>query len=279
MKAADPSNMTQGNPDKLMEWLRLVLTNTKFSRILPVITSCLSLEQIGELMSAKAAEIMEQEKQEKIKEKQKENSDETQFGEVNEMSMDEEEDDARSDEDLDVTEETNELDEVPEQMKSPEESVNARPTKEVAKLKRLEEADEDWSPLPHKNVGKQHKKVLECKECATPGSSMMFDTLKAMKHHMETEHGQKTMFKCSKCDKQFATSRAKSCHNKVHNDPGKFPCPMCDKAYKRSESLKIHKRTHTGEKPFACQHCDYKSTQRTGLSQHKKKSKTCPGNM
>ena len=176
MKAVDPSNMAQGNPDKLMEWLRLVLTNTKFSRILPVITSCLSLEQIGELMSAKAVEIKELEKL--THEISNGNIDGAKMDYTNEISREEEEEDTQSVilSDEDMVEETIDSGDNLNHTKTPEDVVvmNAMPTREAARLKRLEEADEDWHPPAKKDI-KGLKNVRK----------------RDMVHHMEEEHDQK----------------------------------------------------------------------------------------
>ena len=262
MKTADLSTMIQVNPDKLMEWLRLVLTNTNFSRTLPVITSCLSLEQIGELMSAKAAEIKELEKL--THEISNGNIDGRKMDDTNEIPKEEEEEDTQSvilsEEDMayqkfheDITEETNDSDDVFNNTKTPENVVvmKAMPTREVAKLKRLEEADEDWHPPAKMDIKEEHEQKSKHK-----------------------------FFKCSECPARFSGHRRSWLlrrHGLVHQGVGSFTCPTCDKVFKRKDKLTEHMRIHTGEKPFSCQHCDYKASSSSLLSHHRK-SKRCAGN-
>ena len=54
--------------DELIKWLKLVLTNVEFSRLLPVLSSCLSMEQIDELISVKGAEEVNAEEEEDVAE-------------------------------------------------------------------------------------------------------------------------------------------------------------------------------------------------------------------
>ena len=42
--------------DELMKWLKFVLENVQFSRLVPVLSSSLSMEQLDELISVKGAE-------------------------------------------------------------------------------------------------------------------------------------------------------------------------------------------------------------------------------
>ena len=58
-----------GKGDELMKWLGVVLKNTSFPRLLPVLASSLTMEQIDELISAKAAGIIA--KQEHVKAEEK----------------------------------------------------------------------------------------------------------------------------------------------------------------------------------------------------------------
>ena len=266
----------QNKPDQLMEWLKLVLTNTKFSRVLPVLSSSLSLEEVGELMSKKAEEIQKQEQNQEGDSEENAFKEEDKFNEISD-EVDEEEE---SDEDM--NEETNDFDEILDHMKQPEEAaMNARPTKQVAKLRRLDEADKDWSPSPKKdiktrgNVGRPKKVLLECKDCRTPDGSMVFDTQKAMKYHMERTHGQKLQkdlfFKCSKCEEQFSNAHSLRRHGLVHQDSGRFPCETCAKVFKRKYALTEHKRIHTGEKPFSCPHCEYRASSSSLLAHHRRR--------
>ena len=52
--------------DELIKWLKVVLTNVEFSRLLPVLSSCLSMEQIEELKSVKGEEEANVKKEEDI---------------------------------------------------------------------------------------------------------------------------------------------------------------------------------------------------------------------
>merc|ERR1712154_8488 len=242
-------------------------------------------------MSAKAAEIKELEKL--THEISNGNIDGRKMDDTNEIPK-EEEDDTQSlilSDDECMAEYTNYSGDTLNQTKTPEDVVvmNAMPTREAAKLKRLEEADEDWHPPATKDIkglkNVRVKKEYTCEEptCVADPAGSVFDSKRDMIHHMEEEHDQKPkekFFKCSECQARFS-GRRKSWllrrHSLVHQGGGSFTCPTCDKVFKRKDKLTEHKRIHTGEKPYSCQHCDYKASSSSLLSHHRK-SKRCAGN-
>ena len=284
--AADPSPMTfQEKPDKLMEWLRLVLKNTKFSRLLPVLSSCLSTEQIDMVIAVKESEEQE------IMEKEEDNNDEgdwdedaanddtkedkiTIFNEISdeeeaeleEAELGEEEEDTKSSTtEEDMNEQANDFDEILNHMKHPE--------KREAETAGLKVDQRRQSPTPkndiqtRKNVGRP-KTAPECKDCF-----MVFETRRAKNYHMETIHSDNDNI-CSICQEQFSTSGSLRRHSLVHQDGRHFPCQMCVKVFKRNCALKEHTRIHTGEKPFSCQHCEYRASSSSLLSHHRKRCKS-----
>merc|ERR1712154_64510 len=236
-------------------------------------------------MSAKAAEIKELEKL--THEISNGNIDGRKMDDTNEIPK-EEEDDTQSlilSDDEGMAEYTNYSGDTLNQTKTPEDVVvmNAMPTREAAKLKRLEEADEDWHPPAKKDI-KRLKNVRGGDVAGNDGPAyMVFDSMRDMLHQMKEEHDQKPkqkFFKCSKCPARFSGRRRSWLlrrHGLVHQGAGSFTCPRCDKVFKRKDKLTEHMRIHTGEKPFSCLRCDYKASSSSLLSHHRK-SKRCAGN-
>ena len=256
--------------DELMKWLTLVLRNVEFSRILPVLSSCLSMEQIDELISAKAAEIIGEQnhvkeegedmdegvdedniKEECIKDANEENDDEG----------DEEEEAKYSTHDLNndgSNGQSNDLDEILNQMKDPEKvSSWAEPKHNSHKPSMMTKSGTQSSILV----------VRDCKEC-----SMVFKTRSAKKYHMEAIHSGRT-FECSTCQKQFQTRNHLKNHSIVHQEVGKYLCNTCNKGFLRKQALIDHTRIHTGEKPFPCprRDCSYRSSSSSLLAHHKRR--------
>ena len=299
-----PMNMKGNKIDELMKWLRLVLKHTKFSRLLPVLSECLTMEQIDMLISAKAAMILERQenikkdekndkivKEEKIKIFQTFSFDGESGNEVHEEEATNSGDEVRK---FDNNEQSNYSDEFDDHMKlESEEEDEARTSNDEVRNDDINaqtnKVDETPNPLvrvklratrkPKQSALTKRKKMgrprnwtsLECREC-----DMVFDTYCKKKYHMSSIHSTRT-FQCSVCQQHFSSSTSLKRHGLVHQDFAEFSCKVCNKSVKRKTALAEHMRTHTGEKPFPCPHCPYRGSSSSLLAHHKKNKHTRRG--
>ena len=60
-------------------------------------------------------------------------------------------------------------------------------------------------------------------------------------------------FKCSTCDKEFSSIRAKNVHEKRHLKEKQLPCSVCEKIFHTDKDLRDHIKTH---KKATCNHCN-----------------------
>ena len=265
----DQQEMECDKMDELMKWLRLVLKHTTFSRLLPVLLECLTMEQIDMIISAKASNLLyenvkkEEEKGEFATKKEEkiqvfkiigpgrdsENEGTKYIDDINDQCIDSamklERQEASSNVEVSndaINEQTNDLN-------------GGTPSQEKPPLPII------WpkEPVRCQKTGK----LLDCIDC-----DMVFDTPAKRTYHMDTMHSNRT-YQCTLCNKHFSSSTSMRRHRLVHQNFGEFTCKICNKSMKRKGSLREHMRTHTGEKPFSCPHCPYRSSSSSLLAHHK----------
>ncbi|XP_061663200.1 zinc finger and SCAN domain-containing protein 2-like isoform X1 [Syngnathoides biaculeatus] len=105
-------------------------------------------------------------------------------------------------------------------------------------------------------------KCWKCSQC-----QKTFASLTNFKQHMKIHIGEKT-FACSVCGQRFTRSGSLIRHTRTHTGEKPFSCPVCDKRFTRKGGLKRHIRTHTGEQPFSCPVCDKRFTVKGKLKRH-----------
>ena len=274
--------MKDNKVDELMKWLRLVLKHTKFSRLLPVLSECLTMEQTDMLISAKAKMILEKQenvqndfkKEEKIKRVQAYGFDGESDIEVQEevVNSGDEVSNVHNKGHCNYSEEVNDhmnlqLDEENEVNNG---DINYQPndldeTPVKIKLRASSESRQSAAWTKGKKMGRPRTWTsLDCKEC-----DMAFDTYTKKKYHMSSIHSSRT-FKCLECHQHFSSSTSLKRHGLVHQDFRPFSCTVCNKTMKRKTQLAEHMRTHTGEKPFTCPECPYRGSSSSLLAHHKR---------
>lgn len=75
---------------------------------------------------------------------------------------------------------------------------------------------------------------LPCEYC-----DRLFDDLPMLDHHIATDHGGDTPFKCSVCDDSFALKLQLDDHNLRAHNIG-FMCEQCSKIFPKKRSLEMH---------------------------------------
>ena len=254
--------------DELMKWLRVVLKYTKFSRLLPVLLDCLTMEQIDMIISAKASRLLKSQVNMKNEEEEKDKfatKEKIQVLKIISPSGDSENEgtnliddtnDQCNDSDMKLErEEATSNDEVSNDAIN--EQTNEPPYKEKPPLSIVKPKEPVRCP--------KTRRLLDCIDC-----DMVFDTSAKRAYHMDSVHYNRT-YQCPLCNQHFSTSTSLKRHQLVHQSIGEFTCKICNKSVKRKTALAEHMRTHTREKPFSCPDCPYRGSSSSLLAHHKRK--------
>lgn len=75
------------------------------------------------------------------------------------------------------------------------------------------------------------------------------------------------VYKCHRCDKQFANLQSFRTHYRRHTTD-RLPCTVCPRTFLTQEDLDEHGRTHTTELRLVCSHCQMSFTEFDQYSSH-----------
>ncbi|XP_053571501.1 uncharacterized protein LOC128661250 [Bombina bombina] len=106
------------------------------------------------------------------------------------------------------------------------------------------------------------EKPFKCTECEKSFASKSY-----LLNHQNIHRGERP-FICKECGKTFTYMKGLLLHQRIHTGEKPFMCTECGKCFTHNSNLMYHKRTHTGEKPFACRECGKCFTQRSTLTVH-----------
>ncbi|XP_039259642.2 zinc finger and BTB domain-containing protein 41-like [Styela clava] len=162
--------------------------------------------------------------------------------------------------------------------------------------------------FPSRKILYQHKrKVHRTNKLFCGVCDAVYLTASSLNRHMVTHTGDKSLYQCELCLKEFGTTFNLKRHRKTHiakteeekirthvcdicggkyiskdtlrthtqtvHADGEKPhtCDLCGKSFYRSFVLKRHMVTHTGEKPFECEQCHARFGTQSSLQRHMKK--------
>lgn len=84
---------------------------------------------------------------------------------------------------------------------------------------------------------------IDCEYC-----SSSFNATAKLLQHLENEHDDKTLYRCKKCHRFFATERLRDLHEERHKDqPKPFICDVCSKGFADKKLLRKHLEIHSTE--------------------------------
>lgn len=158
-----------------------------------------------------------------------------------------------------------------------------------------------------KALYKHRQKVHRSNKLYCGICNAVYLTPSSLNRHMVTHTGNKSLYQCDICLKEFGTTFNLKRHKKTHiekTEEEKIPthvcdlcggkyiskdtlrahtktvhaqgvkphtCELCGKSFYRNFVLKRHMRTHTGEKPFECSTCGARFGTQSSLQRHAKK--------
>lgn len=119
------------------------------------------------------------------------------------------------------------------------------------------------------------EKLYKCSEC-----EKSYASIQTLQSHT-CLHQIKILYLCPDCGKGFSNKYGLKQHQKVHTGEKPHRCPHCPKSFAHGGQLNVHLRTHTGEKPYLCTHCGESFRQSGDLKRHERKHTgvrphTCP---
>lgn len=82
-------------------------------------------------------------------------------------------------------------------------------------------------------------KTTECDYCDSS-----FSVTAKLLQHLETEHTDRTLYRCRKCPRFFGTIGLRSMHEENHVEQETFRCRVCKKAFPTRNARHIHMQLH-----------------------------------
>lgn len=114
-------------------------------------------------------------------------------------------------------------------------------------------------------VEEKGEKLYKCSEC-----EKSYASAQTLKNHT-CLHQVKILYLCPDCGKGFTNKSSLKQHQRVHTGERPYSCPHCSKSFAHVGQLNVHLRTHTGEKPYLCTHCGESFRQSGDLKRHERK--------
>ena len=112
----------------------------------------------------------------------------------------------------------------------------------------------------------QHQKAI-CKFC-----SKELNKYQALYHHIEKEHKDRKVFKCSSCDFTTHDKVQLQRHDQTYHNINYKYCDQCEYRTKLTTHLKQHqKQKHDSNfEKFKCKYCDYQADRKDNVEQHQR---------
>lgn len=110
----------------------------------------------------------------------------------------------------------------------------------------------------------------EVKSNVCPYCSKTFKYKTYVEEHIRCVHEKLKPFKCSKCDKVFASKHTVRIHELSHTDNFPFQCEYCDRRFRVISKLRIHTEIHTTKPELLCPICHRSQKSKEELEEHVK---------
>lgn len=114
------------------------------------------------------------------------------------------------------------------------------------------------------HVKKVHEPPSTCKICHAP----LRGAPAVIRKHMMNVHGEKYMYQCKECDKQFEDLYELNAHKKSHT--ATIQCNICGKIFSQKRNYTQHMNIHAGVPKYDCPQCDRKFLTNCARSKHVK---------
>lgn len=103
----------------------------------------------------------------------------------------------------------------------------------------------------HRSIHQEHgqKKLFLCPECGREFTEQYY-----LKRHQLRHSGVKK-YSCHLCPSKFTFQNGLTSHMSTHTGEKPHLCSMCNASFAKAKSLKSHERLHTGVRPYACNQC------------------------
>ena len=98
----------------------------------------------------------------------------------------------------------------------------------------------------------------------------MFTSKTNVRRHILTEHENTLRFKCSECDRTFASKTALNFHKDTHYPHNEFECKKCEVTFPNLTDFRSHLKEHNEPKKEKCPKCDKVLVGKSNLSRHLK---------